>query len=342
MDFIDEAKIYINSGDGGDGCSHFRREKYIPKGGPDGGNGGKGGDVIFQTNSNLSTLLDFKYQQHYRAERGQAGGGQQKTGHGGKNLIIEVPVGTCIWNHENNLLISDLNQTSQQVVVAKGGRGGRGNMTYATSINRAPQQAQKGKPGEAFTLRLELKLLADVALVGLPNAGKSTLISTLSAAKPKIADYPFTTLTPNLGVVQVGKKEDRFHFVLADIPGLIEGAHEGKGLGIRFLKHVERARVYWFVIDCTEKSPDEIEKTPLEMFQTLEKELGAYKEDLVQRPKAILLNKMDTHPSREIFEPLVAHAKKLDLPTFEISGVAQMGLDPLLHHTASILKNLKA
>ena len=246
--FIDEAKIYVKGGDGGKGCVSFRREKYIPRGGPDGGDGGEGGDVIITADRNLHTLIDLRYQQHYRADRGGHGEGSNKHGKDGGDCRIRVPVGTIIKDTDTELILEDLNEDGKSLIAAKGGRGGKGNTRFKSSTNRAPRRAQKGLPGEEKWLYLELKLLADISIIGFPNAGKSTLISKISAAKPKISDYPFTTLTPNLGVVRVG---DYKSFVVADIPGLIEGAYKGKGLGIRFLKHIERTKILLHLIDMS-------------------------------------------------------------------------------------------
>ncbi len=284
--FIDSAKIFVKAGDGGNGVVSFRREKYVPKGGPDGGDGGNGGSIILQADRNLSTLLDFRYKAHYKAERGRHGQGARKTGLSGKDVIIKVPCGTIVKDAETNHVLGDLTQHGETLVVAKGGRGGRGNQHFATPTNRAPRYAEPGQSGEERTLILELKLLADVGLVGFPNAGKSTLISVISAAKPKIADYPFTTLEPNLGIVPY---RDYQSFVVADIPGIIEGASEGKGLGLRFLKHIERTKVLAILIPCT--SPD-IKRE----YQILTNELRKFSEGLATKPKVIVISKMDLAP----------------------------------------------
>ena len=285
MDFIDESRIYVKSGDGGNGCCSFRREKYIPKGGPDGGDGGKGGDIIIRADASVHTLLDQRYHPHYKAKRGQHGMGKNMTGRGGEDCVIRVPIGTVIKDISSGEIIADLTSAGQSVIVAKGGNGGRGNARFATSTNQAPRYCEDGWPGEEKTLQLELKLLADVGLVGFPNAGKSTFISQVSNARPKIADYPFTTLTPNLGLVK-WKGTD---FVLADIPGIIEGAHQGVGLGLRFLKHIERTRLIVFLIDL---SPEN-QREPLAEFSILNDELARYNSDLTTKARIIVFNKCD-------------------------------------------------
>jgi GTP-binding protein len=284
--FIDSAKIFVKAGDGGNGVVSFRREKFVPKGGPDGGDGGNGGSIILQADRNLSTLLDFRYKAHYKAERGRHGQGARKTGLSGKDILIKVPCGTVVKDADTGELLGDLTQHGEMLVVAKGGRGGRGNTHFATSTNRAPRYAEPGQPGEERTLLLELKLLADVGLVGFPNAGKSTLISAISAARPKIADYPFTTLEPHLGIVPY---RDYQSFVVADLPGIIEGAAEGKGLGLRFLKHIERTKVLAIIIPCT--SPD-IKHD----YQVLTKELRQFSPSLIEKPKIVVISKMDIAP----------------------------------------------
>lgn len=262
MKFLDEAKIFIKSGDGGPGCISFRREKYIEYGGPDGGDGGKGGDVVVEAVDNLNTLIDYRYQQHFKAERGHHGMGANRSGRNGKDIILKVPIGTQIFHDDKETLLADLTEGGQRIVLLKGGIGGRGNTHFKTSTNQAPRRADTGMPGEELWIWLRLKLIADAGLIGLPNAGKSTFLAATSRAKPKIADYPFTTLHPNLGVVYIDQKE----FVLADIPGLIEGAHEGHGLGTRFLGHVERCSVLIHLIDGTQEDP-------LKAYQTIRDEL---------------------------------------------------------------------
>ena len=284
--FVDYAKIYLKGGDGGNGIVAFRREKYVPMGGPAGGDGGRGGNVIFVADEGLSTLMDFKYHKHFKAKRGSHGMGKNMHGAGGEDLVIRVPVGTVIFDDDNDAVIADLTQADQEVIVARGGRGGRGNARFSNSANRAPSISENGEPGQERWIRLELKLLADVGLVGFPNAGKSTLISVISAAKPKIADYPFTTLVPNLGVVQTRSHDS---FVVADIPGLIEGAHQGTGLGHDFLRHVERTRVLLFVLDTAQTEGRDC----LEDYEVLRRELEAFNPEIASRPFLIVANKMD-------------------------------------------------
>ncbi len=308
MNFVDQAVITIKSGDGGKGCISFRREAFIPKGGPDGGNGGRGGHVFLIADPHLSTLLDFHYKKHYESENGRPGEGSQKFGRRGADLEIRVPCGTQVF--EGELLIVDLVKPDESVCIARGGRGGRGNATFATSTNQAPRYAEPGKPGTQRTLRLELKLLADVGLVGLPNAGKSTLLSMLTTARPKIAPYPFTTLIPNLGVVRASEYGN---FVLADLPGLIEGASSGKGLGHDFLRHVDRTRVLLFLIDVT--SPH-----PLKDLQVLKNELRAWESDLSKRPALVVLSKCD----------LLEGAAPEGPWTMQISSATHQGLDELV------------
>ncbi|MBN2008663.1 GTPase ObgE [candidate division KSB1 bacterium] len=281
--FIDYAKIMVQAGNGGNGCLSFRREKYIPKGGPDGGDGGKGGDIICEADSQLQTLLDFRYKKHFKAKNGQHGQGANKFGKQGDDVVIRIPVGTVVTNVETGEIIGDLTEKGQQIIIAKGGRGGKGNARFATPTNQAPRKFEEGRPGEAFTMQLELKLLADVGLVGLPNAGKSTLLSRISAAHPKIADYPFTTLIPNLGIVRY---RDQHSFVVADIPGLIEGAHTGKGLGIQFLRHIERTRVLVFLVDV--QAHDMWEE-----ISTLRNELKEYNPFLLKKPWFVIVTKID-------------------------------------------------
>lgn len=281
--FIDQAKIVVKAGRGGNGCVSFRREKYVPKGGPDGGTGGDGGSIVLRADPHLTTLMDFRYKRSYRAENGVYGKGARKTGRSGKDTILRVPCGTVVKEAKTGEVLADLVRAGDEVIVARGGRGGRGNAEFATSTNQAPRIAEKGTPGEERTIELELKLLADVGLVGLPNAGKSTLISRISAAKPKIADYPFTTLVPNLGIVRYREYKS---FVVADMPGLIEGAHQGKGLGIQFLRHIERTRVIVLLIDCTAQ-------TPKEQFTTLLDELTSFKKELASKPQIVALTKID-------------------------------------------------
>ncbi|AEA33267.1 GTPase ObgE [Hippea maritima] len=311
--FIDYARIHVKAGDGGRGIVSFRREKYVPKGGPDGGDGGRGGDVILKASKDENTLRSFRFKKRFTAENGQPGGSNNKTGRSGKDLIITVPVGTIVKDEEDNI-IADLNQDGQTVVIAKGGKGGKGNAAFASPTNRAPRVAKPGKPGEEKDIVLELKLLADVGLVGFPNAGKSSLIRAVSDAKPEIANYPFTTLQPHLGYVFFDDKD----FIIADIPGIIEGAHKGKGLGLRFLKHIERTAILLFVLDITDE--------PKEKYEKLLKELKEYNPELLKRKRAIALNKIDLFDKidEKLYKGLFS--KKV----FLISALKKEGLKPLL------------
>lgn len=329
--FYDYAKIQVKAGDGGNGIVAFRREKYVPLGGPAGGDGGKGGDILLVGDAGLKTLQDFKYKQHYKGERGIHGLNKTKHGANGKDLRLRVPLGTVVKDEENRIL-ADIIREGQEFTLAKGGRGGRGNARFASARQKAPKMAEKGEPGEERTIILELKLLADVGLIGMPNAGKSTLISRISAARPKIADYPFTTLTPNLGVVEL---EDGQTFVAADLPGLVEGASQGVGLGHRFLRHVERNRLLLHVVDM---SPEE-NRDAYEDFLLINQELSLYKETLSRRPQVVAAAKMDV-PGAE--ENLAAFRKKLgeDYAVFPISSLTGEGLKPLLWHIHTLLEEL--
>ncbi len=330
--FYDRAKVFVKGGDGGNGAVAFRREKYVPLGGPSGGDGGSGGSVIFIADEGLRTLVDFRYQRHYKADRGEHGQGKGMHGRGAEDLIIRIPVGTVIKDAETGEFIFDMVENGQQVVVAAGGRGGRGNARFATAANKAPRVSEKGEPGEERWVSLELKLLADVGLVGFPNAGKSTLISRVSAAKPKIADYPFTTLVPNLGVVSLADGES---FVIADIPGLIEGAHQGAGLGHEFLRHIERTRVIIHVVDTAGSEG----RDPVEDYVTINKELAAYNPVLAKRPQVVAANKMDVPEAEENLKSLKQHiGDETDL--FAISAVTGDGLEPLMFKVAELLKTV--
>lgn len=289
--FLDSAKIFVKSGDGGNGCISFRREKYVPKGGPNGGDGGKGGDIIFKASSQLSTLIDFRYQAHHRAKRGEHGQGGLKTGKNGDSEIILVPCGSIIKDAETGEILAELLEDDEEVILLKGGKGGKGNNHFKTSTNRAPRIAQNGEKGEEKDIVIELKLIADVGLVGFPNAGKSTLISTISAARPKIADYPFTTLVPNLGIVRYKEYDS---FVVADIPGIIEGASDGKGLGIQFLKHIERTGILLILLDSTKLEKAKTKKDLLVDYTILMKELKNFEADLTAKPRIICFTKMDS------------------------------------------------
>ncbi len=288
--FLDSAKIYVKSGAGGNGCVSFRREKYVPKGGPNGGDGGRGGSIIFKASAQLYTLIDFRYKTHYKAERGHHGQGGLKTGKDGADEVILLPCGSIIKDAETGNVLTELLTDGQEVVLLKGGRGGKGNHHFKTATNQAPRRAQPGEEGGELNLVIELKLIADAGLVGFPNAGKSTLISAISAAKPKIADYPFTTLTPNLGIVRYGEYDS---FVVADIPGIIEGASSGKGLGIRFLRHIERTRILLFLIDSTKIEMPAGKKDCLKDYTTLLKELKKFEADLLDKPRIICFTKID-------------------------------------------------
>lgn len=318
--FIDYAEIEVKAGDGGNGAVAFRREKYVPKGGPSGGNGGNGGNVYLIADENLSTLLDFKYKRKYIAGNGQPGGSSLKDGKNGDDVIIKVPVGTIVKDAESKKLLFDFTQNGQKILIAKGGKGGKGNSNFATPTRRTPRFAEPGKPGEEKRIILELKLIADVGLVGFPNAGKSTLISTISAAKPKIADYPFTTLEPVLGIVQY---KDFRSFTVADIPGIIEGAHQGKGLGIKFLRHIERTKMLLFLIDITS---DDYQRD----FDILYNELKKYSRKLVEKKILIALSKADLLSELELKKMKKVKFKKVDEPALIISAVSGYGIEKLI------------
>ncbi|MDS1029417.1 GTPase ObgE [Bacillota bacterium LX-D] len=335
--FYDYAKIYAKAGDGGNGVVSFRREKYVPEGGPNGGDGGRGGDIVLVADGSLGTLVDFKYKKHYKADRGQHGQGSNKHGSSAENLIIKVPVGTVVKNADTGEPIADLFAEGQKVVIAKGGRGGRGNARFLSNKNKAPRFAENGEPGEEIWVVLELKLLADVGLVGFPNAGKSTLISRISAAKPKVADYPFTTLTPNLGVV----KYDEESFVVADIPGLIEGAHQGAGLGHNFLRHIERTRVIVHVVDMStsiQSSEQEQSADPYYNFLAINKELELYNADLAKRPQIIAANKVDLPEAQAALQNFIAKVQGYEV--FPISAVTGAGVEKLLGRIAQLLQEI--
>lgn len=321
MLFIDEVVITVKAGDGGNGCLAFRREKFVPRGGPSGGDGGHGGDVVLVSSEHHNTLLHFRFNPEHTAERGRHGEGSNRTGRDGRNVDAAVPVGTIVYNAETGEKLFDFTAKDQRFVVAKGGRGGRGNARFATSTHQAPTEHEDGKPGDLLKLRLELKLLADVALVGFPNAGKSTLISRLSAAKPKIADYPFTTLEPNLGVVQAGDRT----FVIADIPGLIEGAHEGHGLGIQFLRHVERTRLLAHLVDVSEFSA----RNPAEDFDIILEELRQFSEELIKKPMIVVATKIDACQDYSRLEAVREKAEAHGLPFYAISSVTGLGIEEL-------------
>jgi GTP-binding protein len=320
--FADEAKIYVKAGDGGNGCMAFRREKFIPRGGPSGGDGGHGGEVVLASNEHYNTLLHLRFNPEHRAERGRHGEGSNRTGHDGASIQVSVPVGTVVHDAETGEVLHDFTHHEERFVVARGGRGGRGNARFATSTHQAPREHEPGEPGEERRLRLELKLLADVGLVGFPNAGKSTLISRISAARPKIADYPFTTLEPQLGVVSVG---DQRTFVVADIPGLIEGAHLGHGLGIQFLRHVERTRLLAHLVDVSAATG----RDPVEDFGVVMGELASFSEALAAKPMFIVAAKMDAAQDAARVEALRALAVELELPFYAVSSVTGEGIERL-------------
>ena len=332
--FVDEVRITVQAGRGGDGICSFRREMFVPRGGPDGGDGGHGGNVVFTASHRLTTLLDLRYQKHYEAEDGRAGGGSNCTGRTGGDVTVMLPVGTAVYDDTTDDLLADLVSDGETVIIARGGRGGRGNSNFATSTNRVPTRFTHGTEGEARTLRLELKLLADVGLVGFPNAGKSTLISTISAAKPKVADYPFTTLVPQLGVVGWGSDRS---FVVADIPGLVEGAHEGKGLGYQFLRHIERTAFLLHLIDVSEWAPSE----PVTSFEILRRELSAYDATLAGRPFAIVATKIDVSGNSDRLGQLQAYCRRHAYACLPISAVTRAGLDELIVFVGKQVENLR-
>ena len=315
MKFLDQAKIYVKAGDGGSGSASFRREKFIEFGGPDGGDGGKGGSIVFIASKNLNTLIDFRYQQHFKAGGGQDGKGKKKTGKSGKDLILQVPVGTQIFEEDNNTLIEDLTKSEQKVAIANGGKGGLGNTRFKTSTNRAPRKKTDGSKGESFWIWLQLKVIADIGIIGMPNSGKSSLLSALTNAKPKIANYPFTTINPNLGVTNYENKE----ITLADIPGLIEGAHEGIGLGDKFLRHIERCKSILHLIDITNNNL-------LENYSKVRKELFKYSNKLVKKREIIVFNKIDMINEEEINKKIDIFKKRIKKKIFTISALKHIGL----------------
>ncbi len=335
MKFVDEVKFHIKAGDGGKGCLSFRREKFVPRGGPDGGDGGHGGDVLFEVDSGVNTLLDLRYRAHYKAGNGAPGMGKTRHGKNGDHLVIKVPPGTLVYDDETDELLGDLTETGTQTCLLRGGQGGRGNARFTTSTNRAPRHTQPGIPGEERILRLQLKLLADVGLVGLPNAGKSTLISSVSAARPKIADYPFTTLVPNLGVVRYG---DFGSFVMADIPGLIAGASSGQGLGTRFLRHIERTDLFLHLVDLSGMQEGE----PCDNFATINAELETYNPALLERPMLVVFTKSDITEVREEIETLRPFFESKGYKTFAISAVTGDGLPELVQATGRELARIRS
>ena len=335
--FIDEARIRVKAGDGGNGCMAFRREKYVPRGGPSGGDGGKGGDVIMESSERHNTLVHFRFNPEYKAERGRHGEGSNKTGREGADVILKVPVGTIVYDEETGEKVFDFSAADQRMVIARGGRGGRGNARFATSVHQAPREHEPGRPGEEHNYRLELKLLADVGLVGYPNVGKSTLISRISAARPKIADYPFTTLEPNLGVVEVGDPKNEISFVVADIPGLIEGAHTGSGLGTQFLRHIERTRLLAHLVDVSDGSGRNDIVKDVEVILT---ELASFGARLEDKPMLMIASKIDV-ANKEKVAALKRYCKKHKLKLYEISAVTGKGIEELKYAMAKEVNALR-
>lgn len=335
---FDHTKIYVKAGNGGDGSMHFRREKFAAFGGPDGGDGGRGGSVYFEATSNLNTLIDYRYRHHIKAESGEAGMRQKMHGAKGEDVVSLVPCGTIIRDADTHEVIADLIEPGQRVMVARGGRGGLGNVHFATATHQAPKEAQKGEPGEERWITLELRLIADVGLVGYPNAGKSTLLSVVTEANPKIADYPFTTLAPNLGVVEVGqpRRGDGFSFVLADIPGLIEGAAQGVGLGHEFLRHIQRTRLLLHILDGAA-----FDRDPWQDFQAINRELREYDEQLASRPQVVVLNKIDLPEAQEHWPALKERAEAAGYPVFAISAAANQSTDELMQYAARRLQEIQ-
>lgn len=334
MQFLDRAKILVKGGDGGNGVTAFRREKFVPRGGPSGGDGGRGGSVSMEATTQLNTLLQFRFNPEFRAGRGMHGEGDKRHGKDGEDRVILVPVGTVATDSETGELVHDFSTPGERIVIARGGRGGRGNAQFATSTNRAPRYHEDGQPGDVRSLQLELKLIADVGLVGFPNAGKSTLISRISAARPKIADYPFTTLEPHLGVVAYG---DEGSFVVADIPGLIEGAHEGTGLGLEFLRHVERTKLIAHVIDVSSTGRD-----PIDDYSTISRELELYKPELTEKPQVIVASKMDAVDDSLRVENLKNFCDRRGFEMFEISAVTGLGIDELITGMGRIVEQMRS
>nr|MBL8411294.1 GTPase ObgE [Dechloromonas sp.] len=340
MKFIDEAKIYVKAGDGGNGAATFRREKYIPMGGPNGGDGGRGGSIYVIADRNINTLVDYRYTRKFIGKRGENGGGADQYGAGGDDIILRMPVGTVIYNQNTDEILADLSEHDQKILIAKGGKGGLGNLHFKSSTNRAPRQKTNGEQGEEYELRLELRVLADVGLLGLPNAGKSTLIRAISSARPKVADYPFTTLHPNLGVVRV---DDEKSFVVADVPGLIEGAADGAGLGIRFLKHLQRTRILLHLVDIAPIDPD---ADPVRDAKAIVGELIKHDPELANKPRWLVLNKLDLIPEEDrekaIKDFLKAYKKatKYDGPYFPIAAINGEGTKPLIYAIHEALEQM--
>jgi GTPase len=335
--FIDEARIRVKAGDGGNGCMAFRREKFVPRGGPSGGDGGHGGDVIMESSERHNTLVHFRFNPEHKADRGRHGEGSNCTGSDGQDIVLKVPVGTSLYDEETGELVHDFERPDERIVIARGGRGGRGNQHFATSTHQAPREHELGRAGEEKKYRLELKLLADVGLVGYPNVGKSTLISRLSAARPKIADYPFTTLEPNLGVVSIGEYPNEESYVVADIPGLIEGAHLGAGLGMQFLRHIERTRLLVHLVDVSDSSgrPD-----PVEDFKVILGELKSFGHGLNEKPMIVVASKADV-ANPEKLKKLQTMAKRKKLAFYAISAVTGLGVDALKYAIGDRVRELR-
>jgi GTPase len=335
--FIDEARIRIKAGDGGNGCMAFRREKFVPRGGPSGGDGGRGGDIVMESSQRHNTLVHFRFNPEHKAERGRHGEGSNCTGRDGEGIVLKVPVGTALYDEETGELVHDFQRPDESVVIARGGRGGRGNQHFATSTHQAPREHELGRAGEEKHYRLELKLLADVGLVGFPNVGKSTLIARISAAKPKIADYPFTTLQPNLGVVSIGEAPHEESYVVADIPGLIEGAHLGAGLGVQFLRHIERTRILVHLVDVSDAGgrPD-----PVEDFKVIMGELKSFGHGLDEKPMIVIASKADV-ANPEKLKKLQAMAKRKKLPFYAISAVTGLGVEALKYAIGDRVRELR-
>jgi len=335
--FIDEARIRIKAGDGGNGCMAFRREKFVPRGGPSGGDGGRGGDIVMESSQRHNTLVHFRFNPEHKAERGRHGEGSNCTGRDGEGIVLKVPVGTALYDEETGELVHDFQRPDESVVIARGGRGGRGNQHFATSTHQAPREHELGRVGEEKHYRLELKLLADVGLVGYPNVGKSTLIARISAAKPKIADYPFTTLQPNLGVVSIGEAPHEESYVVADIPGLIEGAHLGAGLGVQFLRHIERTRILVHLVDVSDAGgrPD-----PVEDFKVIMGELKSFGHGLDEKPMIVIASKADV-ANPEKLKKLQAMAKRKKLPFYAISAVTGLGVEALKYAIGDRVRELR-
>lgn len=333
--FIDEVRIRVKAGDGGNGCMAFRREKFVPRGGPSGGDGGRGGDVILESSERHNTLVHFRFNPEHKAERGRHGEGSNCSGREGEDVVLKIPVGTVVYDDTTGELIHDFQRPDERVILARGGRGGRGNQHFATSTHQAPREHELGTPGEERLVRMELKLLADAGLVGYPNVGKSTLIARISAAKPKIADYPFTTLEPNLGVVTVGEAPHEESFVIADIPGLIEGAHLGSGLGVQFLRHIERTRLLLHIVDVSDASG---RTDPVEDYKIIESELSSFGHGLEEKPRILVASKIDS-ANPEKLKKLQAMAKRKKIPLYPISAVTGEGIDALKYAVAERVRS---